>query len=116
LVGDFRTFLQICAHQPNLFRRPPFRVATAGKNDVPHDAVGPFDRRLGDAEQQPGLARDAAKVRQKLLLDPALSGGVDPLDGLDEGVDQVVRQLTGRRAAQTASSVDRTGSGCRRNS
>ena len=69
-----------------------------GENDVPHDAVGPFDRRLGDAEQQPCLARDAAKVRQKLLLDPALSGGVDPLDGLDEGVAQVVCQLTGAKA------------------
>src|SRR6266542_5107579 len=66
-----------------------------GENDVPHDAVGSFDRGLGHAEQQPSLASDAAKVRQKLLLDPVLSGGVDPLDGLDECVDQVVSQLTG---------------------
>jgi len=72
-------------------------TADNGENDIPHNAVGPFNRGLGHAEQQPELAGDAARVRQKLLLDPVLGSGVDPLDRLDKCVDQIVRQFTRAR-------------------
>ena len=44
-------------------------AADRREDDVAYDAVGPLDRGLGNTEQQAGLARDAAKVGQQLLLD-----------------------------------------------
>ena len=57
----------------------------------------PSGRSTEASKQQASLACDSAKVRQKLLLDPVLSGSVDPLDGLDESVDKVVGELTGAK-------------------
>ena len=51
------------------------------------------DCRLGDLEQQAGLARDALEVREQFTLDLALRAGTDVLHNLDQDVGQRVDRL-----------------------
>jgi hypothetical protein len=63
------------------------------KHDFPHDPVGAVDGGARDLEQKVLLARHAFQVVEQLAVHPAFGTRADMVDGLDQEIDQAIRQL-----------------------
>ena len=86
------------------------------KDDLAHDPVRLLESRAGKVEQEVLLAGDALQVVEQFAIHPAFGARPDAMNGLDQKVDQVIRQRRPRRCTKAASQVSLVASGCRRSS
>jgi len=79
---------------PLFDQRSQCRFADDREHDVPDDAVGVSECRVGDLEEETLLTTDAFEILKQLVFDAAFGSRVDAVDRFDQQVDQVVGDRT----------------------